>query len=266
MKDTLFLGWGRGDTPRLSLEKVLQRHVAVRDAVAEIVHGETDVESTQWPYIATLSFTYAFNAYKAIELLLPHKYYEAAACILRQQWEVSLNLHWLEQDTVSRCQDFCNFTVMEYRRLMAAEGAPQTMLTEFDSATSRFQKNFRLQDGKGRTRRHSTFAGMTVHERSVSLGDPWESDYRLLFRLTSMHTHGAPGAILRPLFLANEHQRKSADVDSSALMGLVSIQLLVRDVHLLVRQSLASDSAGVDLAAAESEDPEGDEGPSSGST
>ena len=95
------LGFARDDAALPFLDDVLSQHEAVRDATTERVHGELDIEYEPWPYIATLSFTYAFNAFKAGGLLLPQFYCEAAAAVLRQLWEVSLNVHWLERLTRS---------------------------------------------------------------------------------------------------------------------------------------------------------------------
>jgi hypothetical protein len=252
LRDVKLIGWQGRDHPLLQVDEVLKQHDAVRDAVANTVHRELDLDDSVWQSVATHSFTYAFNAYKAIGLVLAQSYHESASAILRQLWEVSLNMHWIERDSTNRAQDFCNFTVMEMRKQMADKDVSgitdQSTIQEFDSATSRFQSKFHLSSKQGHAHRHSNFACSSVESRSKDLGDPWRIDYALLYRLTSMHAHGAPGAILRPMFLNDPGRREIAESDSTSLVAIVSMQLLVRDVHLLVRQGILPSSATVDEA------------------
>ena len=236
-----------------ALSELLAQHVAVRDAVTETVHGVIAMEPKLWPHVAMLSFTHAFNTYKAIELVLPELYHEAASAMLRQLWEVSLNLHWMECDPDQRAQDFCNFTVMEFRKqLTKRAGDGMIDVKEFDEATKRFQKKYHFRDKHGRMRRHDNFSASPIERRTKELGDPWEWDFMSLYPLTSMQAHGAPGAILWPTFLGGPKGQQEADDKASGLVALVSIQVLVRDVHLLVRQGLIPDSGKVDRAWAAS--------------
>ena len=250
LEDTLFVGWKNGNATSLPpVSKLLAQHVAVRDAVTEVVHGEMDLEPKLWPYVAMLSFTHAFNTYKAIELVLPELYHEAASAMLRQLWEVSLNLHWMERDPDRRAQDFCNFTVMEFRKQLTKKAVKESIeLKEFDEATKRFQEKFHFQDRHGRMRRHDNFSASTIESRSRELGDPWHGDSVSLYPLTSMQAHGAPGAILWPTFRGGPDSQKAADEKSAGLVALVSIRVLIRDVHLLVRQGLIPDATKVDQA------------------
>src|SRR4051812_48485289 len=108
--NTAFIGSPGDGQPRLPCDKLLKRHELLRDATAATVHGEHTIRPDLWPFVAIASFSYAFNAYKALGLILPHLYHESGAVVLRQLWEASLNLHWIERDPEERAQDFCNYT------------------------------------------------------------------------------------------------------------------------------------------------------------
>ncbi|MFH0980417.1 MAG: DUF5677 domain-containing protein [Planctomycetota bacterium] len=261
LDDALFVTWKDDGREHLPLDPLLARHAAVRVAVANAIHGGHDLEPEMWPFVALQTFSYAFNIYKAIGMVLRELYHEAASAMVRQLWEVSLNLHWIECDPDRRVQDFCNFTTMEMRKtlVLAIErnaGRPDenrpsvdaTILEDFDRAMARFQSRFQYRDRAGHKRRHDNFATSSIQTRSAELGDPWESEYRLVYRLTSMHAHGAPGAVLQQMFHAQSASREAKERDASALVALVSMKLLVRDLHLLVRQGVIPDSATADSA------------------
>ena len=199
-----FIGTKGDGKARLPFEKILKRHELLRDAAAHTVHGEHTVSPELWPFVAIASFSYAFNAYKALGLILPHLYHESGAVLLRQLWEASLNLHWIERKLEKRAQDFCNYTVIKLRKgLQKSDG--KDVLDSFDAASARFQTQFRFQDKKGRERIHSSFAGGSVQQRAGELGEPWSADYDLLYHLASMHAHGAPGAVLQQAFRSFVH-------------------------------------------------------------
>jgi hypothetical protein len=250
LKDTLFVGWEDKDHPELPpLDELLKKYGAVREAVTATFHREISAEPKLWPHVATLSFVYAFNTYKAIGLVLPHLYHEAASAMLRQLWEVSLNLHWMEKDPDRRAQDFCNFTVMEMRKQISkGVVADASRLEEFDEATGHFQSKFRFADKRGRKRSHDSFAASNIENRAKELEDPWETECKLLYSLTSMHAHGAPGAILRPTFFQGSRS-ETMDKDSASLVAITSMQLLVRDAHLMGRQDFGLGLEQVDSAA-----------------
>jgi hypothetical protein len=116
--NTLFIGTWKGDPVPLPFDEILAHHADVRDASARTMHKSHEVAPDLATFVSMLSFVYAFNTYKALALLLPELYHESGVVVFRQLWEVSLNLHWIERDPVARAQDFCNFTVMEYRNLL----------------------------------------------------------------------------------------------------------------------------------------------------
>lgn len=264
LDETLFVGRPYSREPSFSLETVLRRHTAVREAVALAVHREIEAERKLWPIVAMLSLVYSFNVYKAIGLVLGERHYEAAAPMLRQLWETSLNLHWIELDPDARAQDFCNFTALEYRKQLARRasgdldpenvlGAPS--LQEFDRVARRFQEKF-FTDRGGRRRPHGNFSAKDVQSRARQVGDPWKGEYSLVYDLASSHAHGAPGAVLRPLFMADPQRREASEIDASALLALKSINLIVRDVHVLSRADLLPSTPDVDAAAEDKELPE----------
>ena len=193
------------------------------------------------------SFSYAFNAYKVLGLILPHFYHESGAVVLRQLWEASLNLHWIELDPEKRAQDFCNYTVVEVRKNMQKLG-DQASVPQFDAISARFQSRFRFQDKEGRVRVQSNFAGGSVEQRAHELGEPWRSDYNRLYHLASMHAHAAPGAVFQQHFVQQSASRQNKERDLTAIITYLSMKVLVADVHLLVRNGFIADSQKVDEA------------------
>ncbi|MEM1176605.1 MAG: DUF5677 domain-containing protein [Pseudomonadota bacterium] len=240
LDETLFIGTPTPAIP-LPLDEILDHYAVIRDALANTPH----IESHDLPtLVANMSFVYGFNAYKAISLLLPELYHESGAVVLRQLWEVSLNLHWVGIDPEPRAQDFCNFTVMEYRKLLQKSGDVTTMQF-FDDASERFQANFRYQDGRGRNRTHSNFATSNIHDRAVEIGDPWKREYALVYHLTSMHSHGAPGAVVHGMFQARYPNPEVRERNSAALIAMMAIKIIVRNVELLVRLNIVPDATNV---------------------
>lgn len=226
---------------RFPLAPILEHHAAIRDAIAGTGYFAPDDPPS---LVANASFIYALNAYKAIGLLLPHLYHESAAVVLRQLWEVSLNLHWLALDPPTRAQDFSNFTVMEGRKIIQTSGNKEEVAA-FDEATKRFQSRFWYQDGRKRRRAHSNFATSTVHDRAAELQGPWPTEYELFYSLTSMHAHGAPGAILHAIFLKHYPDPEIREQNAAALIAVHAITVIVRDVRLLARMKVIPDCTGV---------------------
>src|SRR5262249_1516603 len=152
-------------------------------------------------------------------------------------WETSLNLHWIECDPEPRAQDFCNFTVMEMRKIVQKTGGP---LADFDQGTQRLQSRFRFRDSRGRDRSHDNFSTATIHKRADILGEPWKPEYQLVYHMSSMHAHGGPGAILHQHFRQHSSAPQESEKQSTALIAYLSMKTIVQDVHLLVRQGFVS--------------------------
>lgn len=247
LSNTAFI-WSEGDgEERLPFEKLLKQYELLRDATANTVHGEHAAAPEHWPFVAIASFSYAFNTYKALGLILSELYHESGSVLLRQLWEASLNLHWIERDPETRAQDFCNYTVIEFRKNMKKSGE-QSSLASFDAASTRFQSRFRFKDKQGKERVHSSFAGGSVQQRAEELGEPWSTDYNLLYHFASMHAHGASGAILHPYFVQLSTSPQNKERNSTALVAYLSMKVLVANVHLLVRNGFVANSTEVDEA------------------
>jgi hypothetical protein len=248
LHNTLFLGTENGVPVPLPYAELLDHYAEVRDAVARSMHVDHELSPDLATYVSMLSFVYAFNAYKALGMILPERYHESGAVILRQLWEVSLNMHWIQRDPLRRAQDFCNFTVIEYRKLLQKCG--ESSLEDFDRATSKFQEKFHFRDKKGRNQRHSVFATKSVSDRANELGDPWKSQYQVVYHLASLHTHGAPGAILHTHFRQYYSEPETRERNSVALLAILAINVLVRDLRLLMRSGVIRNCDPVDKAFA----------------
>lgn len=241
MDNTLFIGFSKQDVRPMPFAEVMNHYAVVRDAIAGTYHVETHDDFT---LVAHNSFIYAFNAYKSASLLLPEMYHESGAVILRQLWEVSLNLHWVGIDPVARSSDFLNFTTIEFRNLIRKAG-DSISVEDFDDATSKFQSKFRYKDKQGRERLHKSFAKTTVYGRAQELKDPWEREYALVYNLTSMHAHGAPGAVMHGMMQSNYSNPDIRERNSSFLISVLAIQVMVRNVELLCRLDVIPDAANV---------------------
>jgi hypothetical protein len=247
LQNTLFLGTCKGAPIALPFAEILQHHADIRDATTDLMHTEHELPTDLPTFIGLISFVYAFNTYKALALLLPELYHESGAVVFRQLWEVSLNLHWIERDPVTRAQDFCNFTIMEYRKLIQVSGE-SSQLQDFDDATGKFQARFRYRDSRGRNQKHAVFALKTIHDRADELGEPWKREYELVYNLACMHAHGAPGAILQPHFLQYYSAPEVRERNAVCLIAIQSINVLLRDLRLLVRLGVIGDCDVVEKA------------------
>ena len=213
----------------LPLDLIMEHYARIRDAIA----GTQQIDTDDLPaLLSNATFLYAFNIFKAISLLLPHLYFEAAAPIVRQLWEVSLNLHWVMADPDKRVPAFCGFTLIEYRKILQRQKGDNN-LVNFDDATKTFQANYSFINGKGTQKQYSNYSNMSVQQRADQLGEPWGSEYSLIYSLTSMHTHGAPGAIVQSIVKSYYNNPVIREQDSSALMATIAMRIMIRNVKLL---------------------------------
>lgn len=83
-------------------------------------------------------------------------------------------------------------------------------------------------------------------QRAGEVGGKWESDYELLYHLMSMHAHGAPGAILHPIFVQSSQTSEVREQDSTALVAYISMRVLMDDIRLLKRSGFISDTEEVE--------------------
>lgn len=238
---TLFIGNCPSSPSPLPLQEILDHFAIIRDAIAATGYSEP---TTLVSYVANVSFVYAFNTFKSVSLLITELYHESGAVLLRQLWEVSLNLHWIEGDAETRAQEFCNFTIMEYRKFIQKTGESGN-LTDFDSATGKFQAKYHYRDKRGKKRIRSGFSTTNTRERADALGDPWKTEYDIVYQLTSMHCHGAPGAVLHGIFLQQYRNPEIREKKSASLIGILAINIMVRNVELLARMNIIPDPSGV---------------------
>lgn len=224
----------------LPLDEILGHYACIRDAIAAVQH----VESESLPVlVANASFGFAFNSFKAINLLLPLLFYEAASPVVRQMWEVSLNSHWMFADADRRVTEFCGYTIMEYRKLLQRQ-AKGGRLEQFDEAARAFRLKYSFTNRSGKERQYPNYSNLTAEQRARELGEPWRSDYTHIYNLTSMYAHGAPGAILNPVFRSYYGNPKDRERDSSALLAIVAIKTMMLDVELMARHGIVVDPTG----------------------
>jgi hypothetical protein len=180
---------------------------------------------------------------------LTELYHEAAAAVIRQLWEVSLNLHWMMADPQDRADLFVNFTTMEARKLFQISDNLGS-LDSFDEATKSFQARFRTRgrDGNASERVHTNFSTKNVRDRAIELGDPWDKDYQIVYHLTSMHAHGAPGAVLHAVF---QNQYGDVDVrerDQAAILAIFGVHIIKRNLNLLADAGIIPDKSSAEKA------------------
>jgi hypothetical protein len=135
---------------------------------------------------------------------------------------------------------------MENRKLIVKSGNG-AHLADFDNATAGYQAQFRFLDRKGKEQVNSDFAAKNIADRAIELGEPWKREYELIYHLTSIHTHGAPGAILHALFLQHYSSPEIRERNSAAFLAIVAIRVMVRLVHLLVRLGILRAEATVEV-------------------
>lgn len=225
----------------LPLDLIMEHYARVRDAIAGTPHIDTEALPV---VLSNATFIYAFNVFKAISLLLPSLYFEAAASIVRQLWEVSLNLHWVMADADQRVTAFCGYTMIEYRKLLQKYNHSANVAS-FDEATHAFQSQYLFTDRSGKERQYTNYSNLSVQQRADQLGEPWSSDYPLIYGLTSMHAHGAPGAILQSIFRRYYSTPVIRERDDSALMAIVAIKTMMRNVELMASHGIVLDPTGV---------------------
>jgi hypothetical protein len=195
-------------------------------------------------------FIYAFNTYKAIGLLLPDLYYEYALSLLRTLWEVSLDLHWIAQDSEKRSLRFLNFTLLEYRKSLQRSvqkarkknrhqeaGLLDKQVSELDRDAARFLKDYAVIDKRGRTHFVSEFSNKTPDAIARELGDDWIDEYARIYKLTYAYVHGAPGVIIFPLQFLDEEDELSTyeDQERTAKAAVWSIAIMAKTYTLFCR-------------------------------
>ncbi|MGL6075426.1 MAG: DUF5677 domain-containing protein [Fimbriiglobus sp.] len=242
IRNTAFIGVCAGAPVPLPFEELVAHHESIRDAIAEALHVEHLLEPDLKSLVAIQSTIYAFNIYKAFAHLMPELFHETGSVVLRQLWEVSLNLHWIEGDPDVRSQAFCSFTLMEQRKNFIKSGQ-NDQLREFDAATATYQAGFRFVDRKGNEQVYKDFAAKNVSDRAREVGGPWNREYDTIYYLTSLHAHGGPGAIFQGFFTRQYPMPEVRERNSMALLIILSVKVMVRNIQLLNRLGILSNES-----------------------
>jgi hypothetical protein len=234
-----FIGICSGAPMPMPFDELVAHHESIRESIAEALHVEHLLEPDLKSLVAIQSTVYAFNIYKAFAHLVPELFHESGSVVLRQLWEVSLNLHWIEGDPDARAQASCSFTLMEQRKNFIKSGQDDE-LRAFDAARATYQAQFRFVDRRGNEQVYKDFAAKNVCDRAEEVGEPWKREYDLIYHLTSLHAHGAPGAILQGFFLQHYPMPEVRERNSMALLLILSIKVMVRNIQLLNRLGVLS--------------------------
>jgi hypothetical protein len=227
------------------------------DAIVELCHdvsarihgqvvGNFSIEPTMYNIVAFKLFGYALNTFKSIFYLLPHTVYEQAMALHRTLWETGVNFEWISRDPESRAELFLQFTAVEHRKFIRKriETArrhrdPEAILAltnelgEFERILDRQLGGFRHRDAKRKTRYRDRFSSHSLEEVVREVGGVWADEYDRDYVMGCMSSHGAPGAVLFPLIDTPDFEiAKARDIERSALVGVMSIEVITRCYRL----------------------------------
>lgn len=229
-------------TQRADLEAVVER---CRDLLGRM-HGRTvgqlEMELTLYNIVAFKLFGYAVNTFKSIYYLLPHTVYEQATILYRTLWETVLNLEWIGREPEARAGRFLRFTAVEHRRFIEArirsarradDGnavlSLRSHLDAFEGALEQQLAQFKFRDRSGKVRWRDRFSAPSLQDVVREVGGEWLDEYDRDYLLGCGYSHGAPAAVLFPLYDTPDHQVAQAqDVERSAIVGAMAIRVMSR--------------------------------------
>lgn len=186
------------------LEDTLKLCEELRDRIENQLYGEWELEENSFNIAVQAIFRLGFNTYKCIGLLLPELYYEQSSILLRNLWELSLNVHWIKLKPEERAKQFLGFTVVEFRKSLErikqennslSISGLENVLNQYDKALERNLSAYQFLDKKGKTRQFKDFTNLSVEQRARELGQDWLSQYNRIYRLTSAYVHNSPGVV-----------------------------------------------------------------------
>lgn len=247
----------------LPLDQALHLHSNFRDHVAEAVHGTHEkMLDAAFSTVLLKSFTFCFNTYKAIGLLLPERYYEQGSALLRIMWEASLNLAWVSGEPRARARAFLQFTVVEtvrvYRnRILECEregnqreaDAIRQALQEYEKQYQHVLDEYRAPRQKGNSKLAQRFSLGNLGDVAAELGPPWSTEYWGIYPLLCAYAHGSPGVVIFPKpFVAdlselNTEAFVGIDEPRTTMLALWSMALLERSYVVLLTVLDIDDSA-----------------------
>jgi hypothetical protein len=222
-----------------SVDEAVAAHAAFRDHISCLAYGEYAMEGDVFPVVAMMLFSFIFNTYKAVGLLLPGEYYEQAATLYRTMWEAGANLAWIALDPEERAKQFAEFTGVEYRHVLQshaerlASASPRAAADEAEERLRQYEtlmdprlSRYTYSDGK---RWRDRFSCVKLDAVTSELGSPWSEEYRLHYRMGCSYTHGAPGAVLSPLFATPEAEAPAkVEAERTSLLAVLSMELMQR--------------------------------------
>jgi hypothetical protein len=105
--------------PNINLQKVMHLFDEFRDRIHEQCSAPIHLDNSLYTIVAMKLFGFAFNTYKAIDLLLPQHFYEQAGALYRTLWETGANFEWVSRDPELRSHLFLNFTLIEHQNFLS---------------------------------------------------------------------------------------------------------------------------------------------------
>jgi len=203
--------------------------------------GPTDIDLEPYNVVALKLYGYAVNTFKSIYYLIPHTVYEQASVLYRSLWETGVNLDWISLDPNKRALRFLEFTAAEHRKFIEgrirearAENDADAILaltrqqadfeTELDSQLSIFS----YRDRRGRKRWRDRYSALTMRDLAHEVGGSWAKEYDRDYALGSSYTHGAPAAVLFPLFDPDGRLDQERSSERAGIVGAMSIEAMSR--------------------------------------
>jgi len=221
-----------------STEDTIAAYDQLREIVAAQAHGEWELPESLFSLVGAKLFTFGFNTYKSVGILLPLRHYEQGTSLFRTLWETAANFAWVRQDPDARSAQFLGYTAVEFRKLVqrssrfGTELERKAFLVGFDAGFGEFINTYRQRDRGGKERWFDRFSGFSLERLVRDLGPPWTAEYSTVYKLACHYTHGSPGAILFPLFAGKfDHLPdlfKLQDDQRTAQLALWSMAVMAR--------------------------------------
>jgi hypothetical protein len=223
----------------MEINKTIILYTRFRDWIYDHTHGSPDFENSLFGTIAFKTFGVSYNLYKAVGLLLPELYYEAAAILVRSIWEHSLMLHYMESLPSERAQQFAEFTLIEFARQL-----PENERRKFESVIADRLKKYQSSRSKQQDSYFDVWSGESVYKQAKALGGNWISEYKYIYRLGSAHVHPTPGAIIFSGSNSTENieQQIKRDRDRTGIIALESVNHMRKLCQLVWRHAKLYDA------------------------
>lgn len=150
------------------------------------------------------------NALKAVQLLCGEGHWEFAASVVRQLFELVINLEFLaeqprREEAVRRYMRFGLLqTVVQRQAMFEYDRKTGRAVNAGDAATveAMLEREFsEFRDGKTPGRWKPNWSGQTARQLADRSGHKLRKDqYKILFTVWSEQTHATPGALLNSIF------------------------------------------------------------------